>query len=373
MIDGLGKEGRIKRMRIKIEKRLEPAPHWQWLAPILSLGVTIGLGAILFAAMGFSPLEALYHFFISPLTSIYGLSELALKASPLIMIGIGLAAGFRAGVWNIGAEGQLIMGAIAGGGMALALHDQTGMWVLPAMALAGILGGMAWSALPAFLRVHYGVNEILTSLMLTYVASLLLSLLVFGPWKDPAGFNFPQTKMFSSAASLSPLIEGTRFHAGILIAFLIALIGFLVMKRMLTGFRIDTIGLAPQAAAYAGFSQDRMIWGTLLTAGGLAGLAGLFEVAGPIGQLVPSVSPGYGFTAIIVAYLGRLSPIGIVLGAFAMALSYIGGENAQVAIGLPKAATGLFQGLLLFVLLASDVLIENRMRLVGWQRQGVAP
>jgi general nucleoside transport system permease protein len=357
-------------MDVKIEKRLDPAPYWLWLAPCISLLVSAGLGALLFAAMGFSPLETLYHVFLSPLTSLYNLTELALKASPLIMIGIGLAAGFRAGIWNIGAEGQLIMGAIAGGGVALALHDQAGFWVLPVMALAGILGGMVWSIMPAFLKLRYGVNEILTSLMLTYVAALLLSLLVFGPWKDPAGFNFPQTRMFSPSATLPVLIEGTRFHAGILVSFLIALVGFVVMKHMLTGFRIDTIGLAPQAAAYAGFSQDRMVWGTLLTAGGLAGLAGLFEVAGPIGQLVPSVSPGYGFTAIIVAYLGRLSPIGIILAAFAMALSYIGGENAQVAIGLPKAATGLFQGLLLFVLLASDFLTDHRLRFVRKQKQG---
>jgi general nucleoside transport system permease protein len=257
------------------------------------------------------------------------------------------------------------MGAITGGCVALFFHGQDGFWILPLMGIAAILGGMAWGAIPAFLKTRYEVNEILTSLMLTYVASLFLSVLVFGPLKDPGGFNFPQSKMFSPSATLPIVLEGTRLHVGVLLAILIGIAGWVIMARTLNGFQIRVTGLAPAAARYAGFNRNRVIWTTLLATGGLAGLAGMFEVAGPIGQLVPSISPGYGFTAIIVAFLGRLNPLGIIAAGLLMALSYIGGENAQVAVGLPKAATGLFQGMLLFFVLASDFLVRYRVVIDG--------
>lgn len=348
-------------MGIRIEKRRVISNTLLYLTPPLSVLATMIAGLFVFALLGFSPLTTMYHFFISPLTTGYGVAELFLKAAPLIMIAVGLAAGFRANVWNIGAEGQLIMGAIAGGCVALFFHGQDGFWILPLMGIAAILGGMAWGAIPAFLKTRYEVNEILTSLMLTYVASLFLSVLVFGPLKDPGGFNFPQSKMFSQSATLPIVLEGTRLHAGVLIAILIGIAGWIIMARTLNGFQIRVTGLAPAAARYAGFNRNRVIWTTLMATAGLAGLAGMFEVAGPIGQLVPSISPGYGFTAIIVAFLGRLNPLGIIAAGLLMALSYIGGENAQVAVGLPKAATGLFQGMLLFFVLASDFLVRYRV------------
>jgi len=312
--------------------------------------------------MGYDPGAALYSFFVSPLMSSYGLSEIMLKAAPLMLIGVGLAIGFRANVWNIGAEGQLTCGALAAGGVGLALWGQEGLWILPLMCAAGIAGGALYAAIPAFLKTRFDVNEILTSLMLTYVATLLLSTLVYGPWKDPAGFNFPQSRMFTDAALLPILVEGTRLHIGTLIALLIAVAGWVLMAFTIIGFQIRVVGQAPAAARYAGFSRNRLIWFSLLVSGGLAGLAGAFEVAGPIGQLVPVISPGYGFTAIIVAFLGRLHPLGIVLASLVMALSYIGGENAQVEVGLPQAVTGVFQGLLLFFLLASDFVVRYRLR-----------
>jgi simple sugar transport system permease protein len=229
------------------------------------------------------------------------------------------------------------------------------------MCLAGILGGMAYAAIPAFLKTRLGVNEILTSLMLTYVATLFLSMLVYGPWKDPQGFGFPQSRMFTDAALLPVIMEGTRLHLGALIAVLVAIAAWVVMTRTVIGFEIKVVGQAPAAAAYAGFDRNRMIWLCLLASGGLAGLAGLFEIAGPIGQLIPVLTPGYGFTAIIVAFLGRLHPLGIILSGLLMALSYIGGENAQVEVGLPQAVTGVFQGLLLFFLLATDFLTKYRV------------
>ncbi len=349
-------------MALKIEPRREPPTALFYLTPLLAVAATVALGAGLFAALGYAPGTTLYHFFVSPLTTVNGLAELGLKATPLVMIAVGLAAGFRAGVWNIGAEGQLTLGAIAAGVVALQLIDVDAPWVLPLMALAGILGGMAWGAIPAFLKTRFDVSEILVSLMLTYVAILLLALLVQGPLKDPMGFGFPQSAMFAPSANLPLIVEGTRLHAGAIVGLAVVLAAWLVMARTIVGFQIRVVGEAPAAARYAGFSGARIVWLTLLAAAGLAGLAGTFEVAGPIGQLVPVVSPGYGFTAIIVAFLGRLHPVGILLAGLLMALSYIGGENAQVAVNLPRAATGVFQGLLLFMLLASDFLVRYRIR-----------
>jgi simple sugar transport system permease protein len=336
-----------------------------YLTPILAVAMTVVAGFFIFLAMGCNPFLALYHFFISPLTSLYGLSELGVKAAPLIIIGVGLAIGFRANVWNIGAEGQLTVGAIAGGGIALWFWDQPGGWILPLMCLAGVVGGMAYAAIPAFLKTRLGVNEILTSLMLTYVATLLLSMLVYGPWKDPAGFGFPQSRLFTDSALLPMILAGTRLHLGAVVALLIAVAAWVVMTRTVIGFEIRVVGQAPAAAAYAGFDRNRMIWLCLLTSGGLAGLTGLFEIAGPIGQLIPNLTPGYGFTAIIVAFLGRLHPLGIIASGLLIALSYIGGENAQVEVGLPQAVTGVFQGLLLFFLLASDFITKYRIRSVA--------
>ena len=361
-------------MSLKVEARRDVSRTMLYLTPPLSVALTVLAGAVMFVLMGYEPLRALHSFFVSPLLTGYGLAELALKAAPLVMIAVGLAAGFRANVWNIGAEGQLIMGAVAGGGIALLFYEQGGVWVLPLMCVAGILGGMAWAAIPAFLKARFDVNEILTSLMLTYVAALVLTMLVFGPWKDPEGFNFPQSRMFSESAVLPVVVEGTRMHAGVIVALLVAVVAWIVMTRTLTGFQIRAVGLAPAAARYAGFDRRRTIWLTMLAGGGLAGLAGLFEVAGPIGQLIPTLTPGYGFTAIIVAFLGRLHPLGIVAGAFLMALSYIGGENAQVEVGVPQAVTGMFQGMLLFFLLASDFLVRYRVRSVpATPRREAAP
>ena len=351
-------------MPLKVEARREISRNLLYLTPLLAVGLTVLAGFFLFLAMGYEPLSGLYHFFVSPLLSLYGLSELMLKAAPLIMIGVGLAIGFRANVWNIGAEGQLTVGAVAGGGIALAFWGSEGFWVLPLMCLAGVLGGMAYASIPAFLKTRFGVNEILTSLMLTYVATLFLSTLVYGPWKDPEGFNFPQSRMFTDSALLPIIMENTRLHLGAVVALLVAVAAWVLMTFTIIGFEVRVVGQAPAAARFAGFSRKRIIWFSLLVGGGLAGLAGTFEVSGPIGQLIPVISPGYGFTAIIVAFLGRLHPLGIIASGLLMALSYIGGENAQVEVGLPQSVTGVFQGLLLFFLLASDFLVRYRVRIL---------
>jgi ABC-type uncharacterized transport system permease subunit len=363
----------VSPMSLKIEARPQISRKLLYVTPLLAVALTVVAGFFIFLIMGFDPFLSLYHFFVSPLTSLYGVSELGVKAAPLIIIGVGLAIGFRANVWNIGAEGQLTIGAIAGGGIALAFWGEAGVWILPVMCLAGLLGGMAYAAIPAFLKTRLGVNEILTSLMLTYVATLLLSMLVYGPWKDPEGFGFPQSRLFTDSALLPIILEGTRLHLGVAVAVLVAIAAWIIMTRTIIGFEIRVVGQAPAAAAYAGFDRNRMIWLCLLTSGALAGLAGLFETAGPIGQLIPILTPGYGFTAIIVAFLGRLHPLGIIASGLLMALSYIGGENAQVEVGLPQAVTGVFQGLLLFFLLASDFLTKYRVRFVSERPEVVRP
>lgn len=351
-------------MPLRLEPRATASGRMLVLSPLLALGLTLLLATGLFVLQGKPPLTVLQTLFVAPLNSLYGWGELAVKAAPLLLIALGLAVGFRANVWNIGAEGQFTMGAISGGGLALAFPDLHAPWLLLAMALAGGLGGALWAAIPAWLRTHFNANEILTSLMLSYVAVLLLGYLTHGPWRDPAGYNFPESAQFSAAATLPVLFEGTRMHPGILVALLAALLIGLVLTRSFFGFQVRVAGLDPAAARYAGFRQGRLIWSSFLISGALAGLAGLFEVAGPIGQLRPEISPGYGFAAIIVAFMGRLHPLGITLAALLMALLYLGGETAQSSLGLPLALTGVFQGMLLFFLLAFDVLIHYRLRKV---------
>lgn len=322
-------------------------------------------GLIAFSLLGKDPAEAFYVFFIKPLATQYGIGELLLKATPLMLCAIGLAIGFRANVWNIGAEGQLIVGAIAGGGVALWLGDALGYWVLPLMLIAGGLGGMLWAAIPALLRTRFNTNEILVSLMLVYVAQHLLSWLAHGPWRDPAGYNFPQSRTFNDHELLPILIEGTRANWSLILALLLALAAWFFTQKTFAGYRMQVAGLAPHAALYAGFSEKRNVWIAFLISGAAAGLAGIGEIAGPIGQIQPSASPGYGFAAIIVAFVGRLHPVGIVLASLLMSLLYLGGESAQIQMALPAAITGLFQGVLLFYLLAADLFITFRLRLIA--------
>jgi simple sugar transport system permease protein len=334
------------------------------MAPPVAILLTLSAGFVAFSLMGYDAAKAMRLIFVVPVIEPSRWADLGVKAAPLVIIAIGLAIGFRANVWNIGAEGQYVMGAIAGTGVALATHGMSGIWILPAMILAGIAGGMVWAAIPALLRVRLQVNEILTSLMLTYVAIQFLYYLVRGPWRDPQGFNFPQTRMFSGAQSLPTLGEGTLslVHIGIPAAVIIALVAYLVMERTVFGYQVKVVGLAPAAARHGGFSIERTTWLTMLVGGGLAGLAGIFEAAGPFQQLTPQFPVNYGFTAIIVAFLGRLHPLGIVAAGVVLAVSYVGGELAQTSAGLPSAATGMFQAMLLFFLLAVDVLVRYRIR-----------
>lgn len=347
---------------IKLVPRPQPSQRMTWLSPLLAIALMLLVGMIVFTLLGQNPLKAFHAFFIEPINDWYGVGELLIKASPLALIALGLSVGFRANVWNIGAEGQLVMGAIAAGGVALWFYESESPLVLPLMFIAGALGGMFWAAIPAFLRTRFNTSEILVSLMLVYVAELILSWLIHGPWRDPDGFGFPQSKQFSDSALLPLLLEGTRTHAGILLTVLALVVTYIFMRWSVVAFQMRVAGLAPRAADYAGFNAKRTIWIGLLAGGAAAGLAGTSEVAGPIGQLTETLSPGYGFAAIIVAFVGRLHPVGILLASLLMALLYLGGESAQMQLALPAAVSGVFQGLLLFFLLATDVLITFRIQ-----------
>ena len=349
-------------MWFRLEQRQEASRAMVYLSPVVAVFLTVLAAMIMFAVLGVDPVKAIFSFFIEPISSRDGLAELCVKATPLILIGVGLAIGFQADVWNIGAEGQLIIGALAAGGLGLAFYNQSSIFLVPAMLVSGVFGGMAWAAVPAWLKTRFNTNEILTSLMLTYVGFLVLSYLVHGPWKDPEGQNFPESRLFHDSALIPTLIEGTRLNAGWLIALAAVLIGWVFIARHIVGFQVRVVGMAPKAASFAGFKEKRLVWLTLLISGGAAGLAGAIEISGAIGQIVPSISPGYGFTAIIVAFLGRLHPVGVFFAGLLMALTYLGGDSAQITMNLPNAVTGVFQGMLLFFLLACDVFIRYRFK-----------
>jgi simple sugar transport system permease protein len=346
---------------IKLQVRAQPSGFWTFASPLLALLITVVLGVLLFSLLGKDPVRALQMFFWEPIKSTYALGELVVKATPLLLIALGLAVCFRSNVWNIGAEGQYIMGAVCASGVALLAEKDTGSWIVVAVILAGVLGGMVWAGITALLRDRFNANEILVSLMMVYVAVQVLGLLVYGPWKDPLGYNFPQTKNFDAVTRIPRLMSGSRMTIGVLFALLGVGAVWVFLFRTRAGFAQQVGGLAPAAARYAGFSARQALWTALLVSGGMAGLAGALEVAGPIGQLTPYVPAGYGFAAIIVAYVGRLHPVGLVFSALLMSMFYIGGELAQSRLGLPKSLTGVFQGLLLFSLLACDTLVNYRM------------
>lgn len=347
---------------LKLEARSQPSPAWTYGSPVLALAVTVLVGVLLFVALGKDPVAGLRVFFWDPIKSPYALGELTVKATPLLLIALGLAVCFRSNVWNIGAEGQYVLGAIAASGVALMAEKGGSSWIVLPVILAGILGGMFWAGITAWLRDRFNANEILVSLMLVYVAVMLLSFIVSGPWKDPQGYNFPQSRTFDAATCIPRLFAGSRVSIGIFIALAGVACVWVFLFRTRAGFAQQVGGLAPAAARYAGFSSRRALWAALLVSGGMAGLAGALEVAGPIGQLTPYVPAGYGFAAIIVAYVGRLHPVGMVLSAVLMSMFYIGGELAQSRLGMPRSLTGVFQGLLLFTLLACDTLVNYRMR-----------
>ncbi|WP_411352305.1 ABC transporter permease [Leisingera aquaemixtae] len=351
---------------IRLEKRPQPSRTWSMATPLVAVLATMIFGGLLFAALGKPPVEAIRTIFWEPLFgefSFYYRPQLLVKGAPLVLIAIGLSQGFRAGIWNIGAEGQYIMGAICGAGAGLAFYPAESFLIFPLMVVAGALGGWAWAMIPAVLKTRFGTNEILVSLMLVYVAEQFLASVSLGLLKNPEGFGFPGSRNLQAwdSAHNAELIAGTGMHWGVVAALIAVIFAYVLLNRHMTGYHIRLTGEAPRAAKFAGVNPTRLVLFCLGTSGALAGLAGLFEVSGPSGQVSIDFNVGYGFTAIIVAFLGRLHPVGILLAGGLMALTYIGGDIAQSNLQLPAAAIQVFQGMLLFFLLAFDLLTNFRI------------
>lgn len=348
-------------LNLQLEKRPNDSQAMAYLSPVIAIALTLFCGGVVFSFLGVEPLSALYTFFIAPLSDVYGWTELGIKVAPLLLCAMGLTLCFKAKIWNIGAEGQFIMGALGGGFAALQFLESESSWVLLPILLAGALSGLLWAAIAAFLKTHFKANEILTTIMLNYIALNALLYGVHGPLKDPDGFNFPQSALFSDASLLPLFSEDYRLNISILFGLFALVAIWTLMSRSWIGYQIHVLGEDAAAARYAGFKEKKLTWFALLVCGALAGLAGVSEVTGPIGQLIPHVSPGYGYAAIIVVFLGRMQPVGILFASMLLGLTYMGGEMVQIELSLPKSLTGLFQGMLLFFLLASDLLISHRI------------
>ncbi|MBU2991852.1 ABC transporter permease [Octadecabacter sp. 1_MG-2023] len=353
---------------LTLEKRPQPSQFWSYAAPLVAVVLTMIAGAALFATLGTPPIEALSKIFWEPLFgkfNFFYLPQLLVKGAPLVAIALGLSLGFKAGIWNIGAEGQYIIGALCGAAVGLAFYPMEARWLIfPLMLIAGAFGGFAWAMIPGILRVKFNTNEILVSLMLVYVAEQLLASMALGLMKNPEGMGFPGSRNLSQYASSSSWIDqGYGMHWGVVIALIAVIFAYILFSKHILGFQIKLAGQAPRAAAFSGVNPTRLVLFCLGTSGALAGLAGLTEVSGPSGLVSIDFNVGYGFTAIIVAFLGRLNPIGILLAGGLMALTYIGGDVAQSSLGLPGAAIQVFQGMLLFFLLAVDVLTNYRVRM----------
>ncbi len=332
--------------------------------PIASVLLTMLLGAVIFELIGFDGPNAIYQTFITPIVSPFKWEDVFVKAAPLIIIALGLSLGNQAKIWNIGAEGQYIIGALCGAGVAFAFPNGQAFWIVPLMIIAGIVGGMLWAAIPAWLRTSYRVSEVLSSLMLVYVALQVLSYLIGGPWKDPAGHNFPQTPPLTAAQELPKVIGGTPIPPGLIVAIVLTALFWVLAARSVYGFSVRTVGAAPSAARYGGFDAKRTVWSTLMISGGMAGLAGILEVMSQLGQINLGFPSGYGFTAIIVSFLGRLHPVGVFLAGLILAVTYVGGQVAQTVVHVPQATAGIFQATMLFFILASDIFVRYRLRVV---------
>ncbi len=351
-------------MRLKLEKRPEPSLLMLVAAPVASVLLTMIIGVVVFDLIGIKGAKAVMDIFLTPILSPVKWQDVAAKAAPLIIIALGLSVGNRAQVWNIGAEGQYVIGALAAAGVGIAAGASGGPDVLLLMIAAGMIGGAAWGGIPALLRTRFNVNEILSSLMLTYVALQVLGFMVGGPWKDPNGRNFPATAPLADNQTLPIIVPGTTIHLGVAVAVILPFVFWILMSRSVFGFQIRVVGSAPNAARHGGFDAGRTIWLAMLIGGGMAGLAGSLEFSGMLHKIDLGFPSGYGFTAIIVSFLGRLNPIGCLVAGIVMAVTYVGGQMAQTSVHIPNSTAGIFQAMMLFFILASDILVRYRVRLL---------
>jgi simple sugar transport system permease protein len=343
-----------------VQKRPEPSPWLSLGLAGLALVIALLLGAMVLALMGIPPWEAYWEMAHGAFGSSYSLSETLVKATPLLLAGLSVGLAFRLGFWNIGAEGQLYVGAMGATWIALSPPDVPAPLLQSLMILLGCLAGAAWGLIPATLRACWRVNEVISTLMLNYVAILWVDFLVYGPWKDPRAFGFPFTPAFPPAARL-PTLPGSRVHIGLLFGLLAAAGLALLLWRTPFGYEIRIIGLSPNAARYAGMPLRRTTLWVMALSGGLAALAGACEVAGVHGQLKHGISPGYGYTAILVAWMARLNPWGIIVVSVLLGGLLVGSDMLQITMHLPVAAAYMLQGLILFSVLGLEFLGSHRL------------
>ncbi len=349
-------------MRLHIERQPMPVISMTIIVPVMSIMAALILGAVILVALGHDPSLVYAAMLQGSFGTQNGLAETLVKAIPLLLTGLGVSIAFRMLLWNIGAEGQLYMGAIFATGLALfVLPSAPAVLLIPAMIIAGFIGGGLWALIPAVLRAYLKVNEIITSLMLNYVAILFSEWLVHGPWRDRKSFGFPGTPMLPDAAWL-PRLAPTRVHLGLVFGLIAAVVVYIILRRTWWGYEIRVIGENEQAARYAGINITRNILLVMALSGGLAGIAGMSEITGIGHQLQRSFSPGYGYTAIIVAWLARLNPWLIVLVSFLFAGLLVGGDQLQISMGLPAAIAPMLQGMILFFLLGGEILTHYRFK-----------
>ncbi|MDR5693800.1 MAG: ABC transporter permease [Armatimonadota bacterium] len=332
---------------------------WIVLRPALSLLLAFTVGAAFLAIAGLNPIKAYVVMLEGPFGSWWGVTETVVKATPLILTSLAVLLPAKMQLWNIGAEGQLHLGAIGATWVALFFpFRQEPQWVIPLMITAGFVAGALWAGIPGVLRAYLNVNEVITTLMLNYVAVLWVDYLIYGPWKDPVSLGFPLTPLFPGSARF-PTIPGTRIHLGLLLGLVGVFLVSLILGRTRWGFEIRVIGDNPSAARYAGMNLAKNILLTMMVAGGLAGLAGVGEVAAIQGRLQRGISPGYGYTAILVAWLARLNPWATVLVSFLLGGLLLGGDSLQIAMGVPVSVVYLLQGLIFFFVLGGDALMRS--------------
>ncbi|MFZ5597742.1 MAG: ABC transporter permease [Bacillota bacterium] len=345
---------------VHFEKRLYTPRFSVFLIPALSVFLSLVLGGVFLSATGHNPMEIYSKMFSGVFGSSFGLSETMVKAIPLMILGLGISIAFKMQLWNIGAEGQIYMGAFAASWVPLTFPDLPAILMIPAMIITSMAAGGLWGLIPAIPRAYLGVNEIITTLMLNYVAILWVQFLVFGPWKDPHGFNFPMSAPFPEAARLGTLGH-TRVHAGILFAILLSVIIYIIINRSRWGYEIRVIGESESAARYAGMNIRRNILLVMLISGAVCGLAGMSEVSGISGRLQHGVSPGYGYTAIIVVWLAKLNPFAIILVAILFGGLQVGGYMVQSS-GVSASVATMLQGAILFFVLGGEFFNRYRIR-----------
>jgi len=354
-------------MKIKITNRAKITPKDQVLTLVFSIMAGLFVIGLIFLAFGVNPIFAFAKIFRGSFGSIYGIKETVTKAIPLILIGVGLTIAFRAKFWNIGAEGQLLMGAIFGTWVGLNWGPHLpGPVIIPLMFLAGFIGGGLWGLIPAILKIRFSINEVISTLMMNYICAEFLTFLIVGPWRGKTKFGFPYTDDLPASAILG-LISGSRIHyITLLVALLTVFVLGMVVYKTRFGYEVRVIGENPEAARYAGIDFFKTTLIIMVISGGAAGLAGVGEVAGIHHYLSypASISSGYGFTAIIVAWLAKLNPFFVIVAGIFFAGILVGGDAIQISLGLPAATVQIFNGTLLVFLIMGDYFLKHKIMFI---------